>query len=155
VCQKQSLGRLLSQLQHHVSACVTRLIFLNLTLKKEAYSYYLSTPQYYKLELCGGWVLHVVQMHRLLAPLRSRTVASVRSKHDLLRRRCWLHQRRSYSTKAPQGSDLGFSPEMLRYIDAVSVRDTPLLARLRDETSLLREAGMQVSAHEGQVHCVR
>lgn len=36
------------------------------------------------------------------------------------------------------------------YVDANWLRDTPLKRRLREETGKLRQAGMQISAHQGQ-----
>ena len=50
-----------------------------------------------------------------------------------------------------QGINLGLHPKLLTYLDQVSVRDTPELKELRQETSGMRKARMQVSAHEGQV----
>ena len=36
------------------------------------------------------------------------------------------------------------------YVDANWLRDTPLKRRLREETGKMRQAGMQISAHQGQ-----
>lgn len=36
------------------------------------------------------------------------------------------------------------------YVDANWLRDTPLKRRLREETGRMRQAGMQISAHQGQ-----
>lgn len=71
----------------------------------------------------------------------------------LVLKKTWFHGpyfSRSCRSLA-QGSDLGFSAEMLDYLDAVSVRDDALLQRMREETNQMQEAVMQVSAHEGQV----
>ena len=45
---------------------------------------------------------------------------------------------------------LGLSDELSAYLQQVSLRDSELLARLRDETSGMPMAGMQVSAEQGQ-----
>lgn len=45
---------------------------------------------------------------------------------------------------------LGLSDELSAYLQQVSLRDSELLARLRDETSGMPMAGMQVSTEQGQ-----
>ena len=45
---------------------------------------------------------------------------------------------------------LGLSDELSAYLQQVSLRDSELLARLRDDTSGMPMAGMQVSAEQGQ-----
>lgn len=45
---------------------------------------------------------------------------------------------------------LGLSEELSAYLQQVSLRDSELLARLRDETRGMPMAGMQVSAEQGQ-----
>ncbi|UCH48753.1 MAG: class I SAM-dependent methyltransferase [Betaproteobacteria bacterium] len=45
---------------------------------------------------------------------------------------------------------LGLSDELSAYLQQVSLRDTELLARLREETSGMPMAGMQISAEQGQ-----
>ncbi len=45
---------------------------------------------------------------------------------------------------------LGLSDELSAYLQQVSLRDSVLLARLRDETRGMPMAGMQVSAEQGQ-----
>ncbi len=45
---------------------------------------------------------------------------------------------------------LGLSDELSTYLQQVSLRDSVLLARLRDETRGMPMAGMQVSAEQGQ-----
>ena len=40
--------------------------------------------------------------------------------------------------------------ELADYVDTNWLRDTPLKRRLRDETAKLPQAGMQISAHQGQ-----
>ena len=36
------------------------------------------------------------------------------------------------------------------YVDANWLRESPLKRRLRDETGKMKQAGMQISAHQGQ-----
>jgi predicted O-methyltransferase YrrM len=45
---------------------------------------------------------------------------------------------------------LGMSEELWRYLLDVTVREPPLLARLREETAQLAEAGMQISPEQGR-----
>ena len=45
---------------------------------------------------------------------------------------------------------LGISDELSAYLQEVSLRDSILLARLRDETRAMPMAGMQISAEQGQ-----
>jgi predicted O-methyltransferase YrrM len=42
------------------------------------------------------------------------------------------------------------SGELAEYVDRNWLRDTPLKRRLREETATLPQAGMQISAHQGQ-----
>ena len=42
------------------------------------------------------------------------------------------------------------SGELAEYVDTHWLRDTPLKRRLREETAKLPQAGMQISAHQGQ-----
>ena len=45
---------------------------------------------------------------------------------------------------------LTLTPELYRYLRAVSLREPPLLARLREETAALPQAGMQIAPEQGQ-----
>ena len=45
----------------------------------------------------------------------------------------------------------GLSPELRAYLVDHSVRDLPVLARLREETAKLPQGGMQISAEQGQL----
>ena len=40
--------------------------------------------------------------------------------------------------------------ELSEYVDKNWLRDSPLKRRLREETARLPQAGMQISAHQGQ-----
>jgi len=48
-------------------------------------------------------------------------------------------------------SSLGLSPALNDYLLAVSVREPPVLAALRQETAALPNAGMQISPEQGQL----
>ena len=45
---------------------------------------------------------------------------------------------------------LDITPKLYDYILSVSLRETPLMKRLREETALLPRAGWQIPPHQGQ-----
>ncbi|HUS06302.1 MAG TPA: hypothetical protein VMZ52_08405, partial [Bryobacteraceae bacterium] len=47
-------------------------------------------------------------------------------------------------------SHIAVTPELASYIRNVSLREPPILKRLREETAQLSEARMQISAEQGQ-----
>ncbi|MDX1529019.1 MAG: SAM-dependent methyltransferase, partial [Gammaproteobacteria bacterium] len=46
---------------------------------------------------------------------------------------------------------LALTDDLYRYLVEVSVRETPVQRRLREETSKLKEAGLQISPEQGQL----